>query len=56
MQRPEVFVSETKVQVQPGGELPGILEEKVEGVDLDESLRIAHGNGRLSHVTGHEVS
>src|SRR6266566_1044950 len=45
VKRTEVFIAQSKSQGQPVGEFPRILAEKVDCIDGDVSLLIAHGNG-----------
>jgi hypothetical protein len=47
MERTEVLVAHTEIQVEFADDLPGILKVKIEGVYPDKSFWISHrGRGR----------
>src|SRR5207237_690938 len=50
MERPEVFVAHTEIQVQSFGCLPGILEVQIVGVHHYPAFRVSYRDGRSCHV------
>src|SRR6266496_4137119 len=44
VERPEVFVAHTKIQIQFTSYLPAVLEVQIERVHCDKALRVSHGD------------
>ena len=55
VERPEVFVAQTEIQVQSLGHLPTVLNVKVEGVRSDKPFRISDRDRGGLHVAGQKI-
>ena len=53
--RPEVFVTEAIVDVQPLCELPAVLKIKIEGVHNDKALRVSNRDRGRGDIAGKKI-
>ncbi len=56
VQRPEIFVAQTKIQVQLASDLNRVLSKQVECVNSDEAFRTPHGDRGSRNVASQEIS
>src|SRR5215469_15166386 len=55
LHRPEILVANAVLNIELLGELEGILDIGIEGVDVHEAFRIPDRNSRGRYITGKKV-
>ena len=56
MERAEIFIAETEIDIQSARNLPRVLSEEIEAVHGDVPFRISYGDAGALHVAGEKVS
>ena len=56
MQRAEVFVTEPVIHIELAGDLPRILNIRVEGIYRNGAFRVAHRDRGCRHISGKKIS